>query len=243
MEGIMADLRIAHLYAQFLNIYGDRGNIITLLQRARWRGITASVQAIGLGEKIDPDHFDLYFIGGGQDKQQQTIAEDLVRRSATLKTAVENGAVILTVCGGYQLLGHYYKPMQGAELKGISLLDAYTVAGNRRMIGNVIVSRNNGDTLVGFENHSGKTFLGKEMQALGKILVGNGNNGDDGFEGCCFGNVYGTYLHGSLLPKNPRFADELIAKAICRRTRDFKLAALDDSLELAAHQRALTFPA
>jgi len=239
----MADLRIAHLYAHFLNIYGDRGNILTLLQRARWRGINATTQPVGLGEEIDADYFDIYFIGGGQDKQQQTIAEDLLKRAPAIKKAVDGGAVILSVCGGYQLLGHYYRPHEGPELKGISLVDAYTVAGNRRMIGNVVVRRDDGTTLVGFENHSGKTFLGEGVKAIGKAVVGNGNNGDDGFEGCAHGNVYGTYLHGSILPKNPGFADELLQKALARRHGDLKLAPIDDTLENAAHKRALLLPA
>ncbi|HEY9778314.1 MAG TPA: cobalamin biosynthesis protein CobQ [Planktothrix sp.] len=239
----MTELRIAHLYAHFLNIYGDRGNIITLSQRARWRGINPITQPIGLGENIDPDYFDIYFIGGGQDKQQMTIAEDLVKRKDALAKAVENGAVILSVCGGYQLLGHYYKPHEGPELKGISLVDAYTVAGDRRMIGNVIVKREDGTTLVGFENHSGKTFLGEGVKAIGKVTVGNGNNGEDGFEGCAHGTVYGTYLHGSILPKNPQFADELLLKALQRRNAGMQLQPLDDALELSAHKRALTLPA
>ncbi|MDR3614407.1 MAG: hypothetical protein P4L53_12665 [Candidatus Obscuribacterales bacterium] len=237
------DLRIAHLYAHFLNIYGDRGNIITLQQRAKWRGIDATVTAIGLGEKFDPDQFDLYFIGGGQDKQQQVIAEDLIKRQDVIQDAVKQGAVILAICGGYQLLGHYYKPAQGDELKGLSVLDAFTVAGDRRMIGNVTVKRDDQTTLVGFENHSGKTFLGKDVKALGKVTVGNGNNGEDGLEGVASGSVYGTYLHGSLLPKNPHFADRLITEALLRRHGNVVLAPLDDSIELAAHQRALSLPA
>lgn len=239
----MAELRIAHLYAHFLNIYGDRGNIITLLQRAHWRGIDATTHPIGLGEEIDPDYFDIYFIGGGQDKQQITIAADLVKRAAVIKKAIDGGAVILSVCGGYQLLGHYYKPHDGHELKGISLIDAHTVAGNRRMIGNVIVKRDDGSTLVGFENHSGKTFLGEGVRPIGKVVVGNGNNGEDEFEGCAHGTVYGTYLHGSILPKNPQFADELLLKALARRHPGITLQPLDDALELSAHKRALTLPA
>lgn len=237
------NLRIAHLYARFLNIYGDRGNIITLRERARWRNIDVSIDAVGLGDQIDPEHFDFYFIGGGQDKQQQTIAEDLVKRADVLKRAVDSGAVILSVCGGYQLLGHYYKPHEGDELKGISLIDAYTVAGNRRMIGNVFIRRDDGSTLVGFENHSGKTFLGKDVPALGKVVVGNGNNGDDGFEGAAQGTVYGTYLHGSLLPKNPQFADSLIRQALTRRHGQIELSPLDDKLEQLAHKRAQSLPA
>src|SRR5579883_434255 len=137
------DLRIAHLYAHFLNIYGDRGNIVTLVKRSGWRGISTQVDAIGLNSNFDADYYDLFFIGGGQDKQQQVIAADLQRLSATLRSSIENGALILSICGGYQLLGHYYKPHSGAELKGISLIDAWTLAGDRRMIGNIVVEREN----------------------------------------------------------------------------------------------------
>jgi hypothetical protein len=236
-------LRIAHLYAHFLNIYGDRGNIIALSQRALWRGIEVKVEAIDLNQKTDPDYYDLYFVGGGQDRQQIVIAEDLLKRADDLKTASSNGAVILSVCGGYQLLGHYYKPHDGPELKGISLLDAYTVAGNRRMIGNVTIKGDDGSTLVGFENHSGKTYLGHGVPPLGKIVVGNGNNGEDKTEGAACGTIYGTYLHGSLLPKNPLFADRLLMQALKRRYSDVNLTALDDNLENQAHKRALALPA
>lgn len=237
------NLRIAHLYAHFLNIYGDRGNIITLVERCRWRDITVEVDAIGLAQEFDPEAYDLYFIGGGQDKQQQVIAEDLARHQAALAKAVSGGAVILSICGGYQLLGHYYRPHEGPELKGLSLVDAYTVAGNRRMIGNVVIKREDGSTLVGFENHSGKTYLGKDVKALGTVVVGNGNNGDDQKEGLAQGTVYGTYLHGSLLPKNPEFADSLIRQALERRHGATSLAPLNDELERAAHKRALSLPA
>lgn len=236
-------LRIYHLYARFLNIYGDRGNLITLRKRANWRQIDVEVKQLGLGEKFDPAWADFYFIGGGQDKQQQTIAEDLFKHGKALQEAVRSGAVILTVCGGYQLLGHYYRPHEGPELRGISLLDAYTVAGNRRMIGNVQIKREGGSTLVGFENHSGKTYLGKDLNALGKIVVGNGNNGEDGLEGAQDGKVYGTYLHGSLLPKNPYFADQLITQALQRRYGEVELEPLDDTFEINAHRRAQALPA
>jgi CobQ-like glutamine amidotransferase family enzyme len=232
------NLRIAHLYAHFLNIYGDRGNIITMVQRAKWRGIDVSVSPIGLGEDIDPDFFDFYFIGGGQDKQQITIADDLASKAPSIRKSVESGAVILAICGGYQLLGHYYKPHEGPELKGISLIDAYTVAGNRRMIGNVVVHRKDGSTLVGFENHSGKTYIAEAVNPLGRVITGNGNNGEDSLEGAAHGTVYGTYLHGSILPKNPAFADELLLKALKRRHADVSLKPLDDQLEQAAHKRA-----
>src|SRR5262249_41558685 len=155
---------------------------VTLLKRASWRGIEAKVDAIGLEQTFDPDYYDLFFIGGGQDKQQQVIAADLQRLSSTLHEAIKNGSVILSICGGYQLLGHYYQPHDAPKLEGISLVDAWTIAGHRRMIGNVVVQRSDGTTLVGFENHSGRTFLGQGVQALGKVVKGNGNNGDDGDE-------------------------------------------------------------
>lgn len=240
-------LRIAHLYAHYLNIYGDRGNIITLTKRCQWRDLKVEVHATALKEAIDPEYYDVFFIGGGQDKQQQVIAEDLLANKDALTKSIEGGAVILSVCGGYQLLGHYYKPHEGPELKGISLVDAHTVAGHRRMIGNVVIRREDGSTLVGFENHSGRTFLGAGVAALGKVVVGNGNNGDDGFEGLAqdvgSGRVYGTYLHGSLLPKNPVLADEIIKHALRRRYGAVELDNLDDLVERKAHDYALTLKA
>ncbi len=240
-------LRIAHLYAHYLNIYGDRGNVITMTRRCQWRNLQVEVRATALKESFDPDYFDVYFIGGGQDKQQQVIAEDLRGMQDVLRKSIEGGAVILSVCGGYQLLGHYYKPHEGPELKGISLVDAHTVAGNRRMIGNVVIRREDGSTLVGFENHSGRTFLGEGVSALGKVLVGNGNNGDDGLEGVAqavgSGKVYGTYLHGSLLPKNPVLADEIIKHALRRRYGEIELSSLDDLVERKAHDYATTLKA
>jgi lipid II isoglutaminyl synthase (glutamine-hydrolysing) len=205
--------------------------------------VEVTVHPVGLGQDIDIEKYDLYFIGGGQDKQQQTIAEDLCLRGERLKKAAQSGAVILSVCGGYQLLGHYYRPHEGPELRGISLIDAHTVAGHRRMIGNVVVKDPQGFTLVGFENHSGRTFLGPQLSALGKVVVGNGNNGEDGFEGAVQGTVYGTYLHGSLLPKNPLLADRLLQQALSRRHGHINLEPLDDSLEQKAHKRAMSLPA
>ncbi|MBI4532456.1 MAG: glutamine amidotransferase [Candidatus Melainabacteria bacterium] len=237
------NLRIAYLYAHFLNIYGDRGNIVTLAQRARWREIEVIVDQLGLNERFDPEWYDLYFIGGGQDKQQQVIAQDLLKHADRLHQATQCGAVVLSVCGGYQLLGHYYRPHNGSELKGISLLDAYTVAGSKRMIGNVVIKRKDGTTLVGFENHSGKTYLGPHLEPLGKVFSGHGNNDEDGLEGAVSGTIYGTYLHGSLLPKNPCLADELLTQALIRRHGSISLATLDDTLETSAHKFALGLPA
>lgn len=233
------ELRIAHLYPDLLNIYGDRGNVLALYQRCRWRGIEVCLTGLDMGERIDPEFFDLYFMGGGQDAQQIRICEDLHRIKAdTLGHAARNGAVFLTVCGGYQLLGHYYKPHQGDELRGLSLLDAYTVAGDQRFIGNITIRRPDGSTVVGFENHSGLTYLGEDLEPLGQVIAGYGNNGQDGQEGAVSGNLYGTYMHGSLLPKNPALADELIVKALKRRYGSVDLVPLTDQVEAQAHQFA-----
>jgi len=241
----MMILRIAHLYPDLLNIYGDRGNVLCLYQRCRWRGIEAFITPVDTGAAVNPDDFDLYFIGGGQDAQQIRVCDDLHRYKANgLKEAAKQGAVFLTICGGYQLLGHYYKPHQGPELKGLSLIDAYTIAGNTRFIGNVSIKRPNGDTVVGFENHSGLTYLGEGVLPMGRVLVGNGNNGKDGGEGVQVENLYGTYMHGSLLPKNPALADELILRALAFRYGDIDLPPLttgqNDTLEQKAHQLALS---
>ncbi len=234
------ELRIAYLYPDQLNIYGDRGNILTLFQRSRWRDIDCRILTIGLGDAIDPEVADLYFMGGGQDAQQIQVCEDMHRVKADdLRQAAANGAVFLTICGGYQLLGHYYKPHAGEELRGLSLLDAYTVAGDTRYIGNVNIERPDGSRVVGFENHSGRTYLGEGVTPLGKVIHGYGNNGQDGFEGAACGNLYGTYLHGSLLPKNPALADELITKALARRYGSVNLASISDNFEQQAHTRAL----
>lgn len=237
-------LRIAYLYPDELNMYGDRGNVLTLARRAEWRGIAVDVTCIGPGEGVDHEAHDLYFMGGGQDAQQIQVSADLhATKAEGLRQAAQSGAVFLTICGGYQLLGHYYKPHEGPELRGLSLMDAYTVAGRKRFIGNVVVERPDGTTLVGFENHSGLTYRGKDVSPLGRVVKGYGNTGEDGTEGAVFGNLYGTYLHGSLLPKNPRLADELILKALQRRHGpDVTLLPLDDQCETSAHQAAMGLP-
>jgi CobQ-like glutamine amidotransferase family enzyme len=232
------ELRIAHLYPEQLNIYGDRGNLLTLVQRCRWRNLQARVILLNPTDPVNPDLADIYLMGGGQDKQQLDVCDDLHRVKAQgLKEAAAQGAVFLGICGGYQLMGHYYKPHQGPELRGLSLMDAVTVAGNRRFIGNVLIERPDGSTVVGFENHSGLTRLGPGVPPLGRVLSGYGNNGEDGFEGAQVGNLYGTYLHGSLLPKNPALADELIVKALARRYGTVALAPLDNQLEQSAHEK------
>ncbi|MEO8285945.1 MAG: glutamine amidotransferase [Chloroflexota bacterium] len=235
------DLRIAFLYPELMNIYGDRGNILALSRRAKWRGIDVSVDRVSVGDTIDPDYYDFYFFGGGQDKQQITVSQDLQgQKKDALKEAVERGAVILSVCGGYQMLGDYYRPFDDDDLPGIGLFDAHTDASNTRYIGNVLVDcvLPGVGTIVAFENHSGRTFLGPGCKPLGKSLVGGGNNGQDGTEGAIYRNAYGCYLHGSLLPKNPRFADLLLTQALARRHGPVELKPLDDTLELLAHASA-----
>ena len=233
-------ISIAHLYPKLLNLYGDMGNVITLKKRCEWRGIEVEFEEINSGDKIK-DH-DLYFIGGGQDKQQEEVKDELLSNKYELQAQSKDGAVFLGICGGYQLFGHYYQPHGKDKLEGISLMDAYTVAGNKRFIGNVTVKTDflTPDTLVGFENHSGLTYLQGDTKPLGIVRVGNGNNGKDGFEGARFNNVFGTYLHGSLLPKNPHFADYLISLALEKRYGvKTELEPLEDSFEIAAHNSVI----
>jgi CobQ-like glutamine amidotransferase family enzyme len=233
-------LTLTHLYPDLMNVYGDRGNILTLVRRCEWRGIRVQVETATLGDRIDPAAVDLVFFGGGQDREQEVVAPDLVSTKAdALQEAVRRDAVVLLVCGGYQLFGRFFRTHTGREIPGIGVLDAWTVAGDRRMIGNVVV-RCDWDPeqrrLVGFENHSGKTYLDPGCRPLGTSLVGGGNNGEDGHEGAQQRNVFGCYLHGSLLPKNPWFADELLRRALARRYGpEVALAPLDDRLEVEAH--------
>lgn len=226
----MKTLRIAHLYSKLLNIYGDGGNILTLKRRAEWRGINVTIEEINVGDSIS-EH-DIYFIGGGQDKQQIEVSNEIQRHKEFLTKERDRGAVFLGICGGYQLFGHYYQPFEGDKLKGISLLDAYTVAGNNRFIGNVTVETEfvTPNTLVGFENHSGLTYLQGDTKPLGQMIIGNGNNGKDKTEGARYKNVFGTYMHGSFLPKNVHFADYMIELAL-----NEKLAPIDDEIEFNAH--------
>lgn len=236
-------LTVGHLYPDHLNIYGDRGNLLALYQRAMWRGIGINVLALPPNVEVNPQHVDILFMGGGQDAQQVKVCQDLQQVKAHgIREAVKNGVVMLGICGGYQLMGHYYQPHQGDKLPGLSLIDAYTVAGSKRFIGNVVIRRKDGSTVTGFENHSGLTYLGEGVEPLGQVVTGYGNNGQDGTEGSVCGNLYGTYLHGSLLPKNPMLTDELLLKALKRRYGpEVSLSPLEDTLEHAAHQKALAF--
>ena len=226
----MKKIKLAHLYPKLLNIYGDKGNVLALKCRCEWRGIEIEIDEINIGDSIS-EH-DIYFIGGGQDLQQIEVSKELQRHKEFLTQERDRMAVFLGICGGYQLMGHYYQPHNGERLNGISLLDAYTIAGDKRFIGNVTVKTDLTDngTLVGFENHSGLTYLQGETEPIGTVLIGNGNNGKDMTEGARYKNVFGTYLHGSFLPKNPQFADYLIELAI-----GSKPEPLDDKIETLTH--------
>ena len=237
-------LRVCALYPDLMNIYADRGNLLVLACRCSWREIGFELESSGLGEPLDPDAHDLFYLGGGQDRDQRLCAEDLIetKRSA-LHAAAARGAVVLGVCGGYQLLGHSYA-LGDEQIPGIGLIDAHTVRGDGpRLIGNVAIEVSLGDratggerVLAGFENHGGRTRLGDGEDALGRVLKGYGNDGHSGMEGARRGNTIGTYLHGPLLPKNVWFADWLIARALGLDPDE--LAPLEDELEREAHLSA-----
>jgi lipid II isoglutaminyl synthase (glutamine-hydrolysing) len=234
---------VGWLYPDLMNIYGDRGNILTLVKRAEWRGFDARAVELPRRTTAGMENVDVFFFGGGQDREQALVYQDLIdHKQPLLEKAVADGASVLAVCGGYQLLGHFYQTADGDKFPGIGLIDVRTEAGKKRFIGDVVVDAQieglEPPTLVGFENHSGRTYLGPAARALGKVRLGFGNNGSDGTEGCIQGAVVGTYLHGSLLPKNPHLADLLIRRSLTRRGVT-ELARLDDSAELAAHDRIL----
>ena len=237
------ELRLLALYPEQMNIYADRGNMIFLRRRCEWRGISFSYAAAGPGERLDPRSHDLIYIGGGQDRDQRMVAADLVAsKRDDLAAAVDDGAVLLAVCGGYQLLGHSYK-LGEERIPGLELADLETIREpGPRLIGNVAIEADLGSgpqLLAGFENHGGRTHLGNGAQTLGRVVKGFGNNGRDGFEGVRRGNLIGTYLHGPLLPKNAWLADRLIQLALGRREgSEPELEPLDDSLETAAHESA-----
>ena len=234
-------VRVGHLYPDYLNIYADRGNIAVLERRASWRGIELAVEAIGVGESVEPGRYDLYYVGGGQDREQALVAEDLAGKASGVLEALAGGAALLAVCGGYQLLGRSYRDLQGNEVPGIGLFPLETVAGERRMIGDCLlecelepgVQR----TLAGFENHAGRTHLDVGAEPLGRVIAGFGNDGESGFEGCRVGRAIGTYLHGPLLPRNPWLADWLLAHALAHAERGDPpaLEPLGDELEKRAH--------
>ena len=231
---------VGHLYPDYLNIYADRGNIAVLARRAAWRGHELEVRAVSVAEPVRPGDHDLLYVGGGQDREQALIAEDLAAKAAGIGEAVAAGAALLAVCGGYQLLGRSYRDLHGADLPGIGLFPLDTVAGETRMIGDVLLEcelePGVRQTLAGFENHAGRTRLDPGAEPLGRVVAGFGNDGESGWEGCRVGRAVGTYLHGPLLPRNPWFADWVLAQALAHRVGEPpELTPLGDELERQAH--------
>ena len=232
---------ICHLYPDILNLYGDRGNIITMKRRLEDRGIKVNIDECSIGQPLNADKYDIFFIGGGQDFEQEVLLRDLSSGKAQdIRTAVEEEKTFLAICGGYQMLGEYYKTWDGVQLDFIGAIGVHTIGAKERMIGNYMfrTTPESGDTVVvGFENHSGKTYLSEQVAPLGMMLSGNGNNGEDKTEGARYKNVFGTYSHGSLLPKNPVLCDFILQTALNHRYDGAEpLAPLDDTLELNAHR-------
>jgi len=250
-------LRVAHLYARLMNIYGDRGNIMCLRHRCEARGIGFELTELSLGDRLEPLAHDLIFAGGAQDREQRGVTDDLLATKAdAVREAVESDVALLAVCGAYQLFGRYYREASGNELPGAGIFDLYTEhpgASANRLIGNIIAevapsppvgegrqkAGERGITIVGFENHGGRTRLGPGAGPLARVRHGYGNNGEDGSEGAVYRNAIGTYIHGSLLPKNPALADQIIRTALRRAHGEVELAAIDDRAEDRAHAAAL----
>jgi lipid II isoglutaminyl synthase (glutamine-hydrolysing) len=233
----VSTLRVCSLYPELMNIYADRGNIAVLRARCEWRGLGFEHFGVSLEDTLDPESADLFYMGGGQDRDQALVARDMAEsKRDALHAAAERGAVVLAVCGGYQLLGHGYQ-LGDEELPGVGLVDLRTVREpGERLIGNCAIEADLGTgprVIAGFENHGGRTYLGAGEEPLGRVLRGHGNNGKDGFEGVRRGNVIGTYLHGPLLPKNVWLADRLIELSL-----GVELGPLDDQMEDAAHASA-----
>ncbi len=233
-------LVIAHLYPRDMNIYGDMGNIITLVRRLEWRGYEVEVRAVDVGEAFDFTKVDIVFGGGGQDSGQLIVGADLIGRASALHDAAANGTPMLMICGLYQLFGRGFTTIEGQEIPGLGIFHARTVGSQVRMIGNITLDTAYGE-LVGFENHSGQTLLEADQAPLGKVIRGYGNDERSGYEGAVTGSVIGTYLHGPVLPKNPALADHLIGAALNRRGVS-ELAPLDDTLERAAAATARRRP-
>jgi lipid II isoglutaminyl synthase (glutamine-hydrolysing) len=234
-------IRVAHLYPTYLNIYADRGNIVVLERRAARRGHELAITEIGLGDDLEPEAHDLIYVGGGQDREQLLIAPDLAARGGAIRRAVEDGVAVLAVCGGYQLLGRGYRGRDGSWMPGVGLFPVETVAGDVRMIGDVLLEceldPGSRVPVAGFENHAGRTLLDPDGTPFGRVVAGFGNDGASGFEGCRVGRAVGTYLHGPLLPRNPALADWILAQALghARGSAPEPLEPLDDRLEHEAH--------
>lgn len=237
------ELNILELYPKDMNIYGDSGNVLVLKKRAEKRNISVNILSYNIGDSF-PKNVDIVVAGGGQDSGQEKVNKDLLKIKDKLKKLVENYTPMLLICGSYQLFGNYFRTNEGKVLKGIGILNAYTEATNERMVGNIITESVPFGEIIGYENHSGKTTLEGDTLPLGLVKLGAGNNGEDSTEGARYKNVVGTYLHGSLLPKNPRIADFLISEAMAKKYPDdfTKLKALDDSLADKARKVAITRP-
>jgi len=237
------ELKICHIYPEVLNLYGDRGNILCMQKRLEWRGLSCTVDELRLGDQKDLTQYDLFFIGGGQDFEQGVLLEDLrAGKDKEIISAIEDGKTFLCICGGYQMMGHYYETHEGVKNEFLGAVDLYTVGGKVRMIDNYafqLGEESGGSTIVGFENHSGRTYLGSGVQPLGTVLKGNGNNGEDGTEGVRYKNVFGSYSHGPILPKNPEFTDFLMTTALKHKYGTAELEPLEDVFERAAHDRVL----
>jgi CobQ-like glutamine amidotransferase family enzyme len=237
-------IRVGHLYPDYLNIYADRGNIAVLARRAAWRGHELDVTSVSVGDPVRPGEHDLLYVGGGQDREQALIAPDLAAKGKQLREAVAGGAALLAVCGGYQLLGRFYLDTNGERQPGVGLFGLETVAGERRMIGDVLLECELEPglrrTIAGFENHAGRTRLDADATPLGRVVAGFGNDGESGYEGCRLGRALGTYLHGPLLPRNAWLADWLLAQALAHRSGGDApaLEPLPDELETRAHDVA-----
>lgn len=232
------ELTICHLYPDLLNVYGDVGNVLILKHRASLRGIDVNIINSSLGDTLDKDNIDIIFFGGGQDFEQSIVSDDLNNiKKHPLTEYIEEGKVLLAICGGYQLLGKYYTAPNGEKIEGLGILDIYTEGGDTRFIGNTeILNEEFNETYVGFENHSGRTYINNH-KPLGKCIHGFGNNGSDGYEGCIYKNTFGSYFHGSFLSKNPEFADRLLTLALQKKYgQEVTLKPLKDEFELKAKQ-------
>lgn len=236
----MTTLTLAHMYPQEMNMYGDTGNVLVLRQRLQWRGLSSRIVPVGIGDPL-PEDVDIVLGGGGQDAAQGDIGEDFTARGTQLRELADDGAVMLAICGAYQLLGQEFRTSGGRVIEGVGVLDVTTVGSSTRLIGNHAVDTEWGP-LVGYENHSGLTTLGPAARPLARTVPGRGNNGEDSTEGCVRDNVFGTYLHGPVLAKSPAFADELLRRAFLRRGVTEPLAPLDDALELRAASAAAARP-
>ncbi|PMQ01994.1 MAG: glutamine amidotransferase [Dictyoglomus sp. NZ13-RE01] len=234
------EINILHMYPDLLNLYGDRGNIIVLKKRCEWRGIKANILSFTKDKEQGLESADIIFLGGGSDREQEIIFSHIIKYKNVLKDLIEDSLVVLAICGGYQLLGEYYLDAYGNKIEGLGILNFYTKAEEGRLIGNILIETTlpiYPKTLVGFENHGGRTY--HNYNTLGKVLKGFGNNGKDGKEGLVYKNLFGTYLHGPVLPKNPHFVDYLIKKALERKyKKEISLTPLNDKEEMLAHEKA-----